>query len=105
MIEYENLSRVNASFIKEYNEVCSEVINSGWFILGNNVKTFEREFASYCNTEHFVGLANGLDALILALKVFNFEKGSEIIVPSNTYIATILSIVHSDLKPILVEPD
>jgi len=69
------------------------------------VQTFEKEFAAYCNTKHCIGLANGLDALILALRAFNFPKGAEVIVPSNTYIATILSIVHNDLKPILVEPD
>lgn len=105
MIEYENLAKLNKPFFEEYERAFKETLESGWYILGNKVQTFEKEFASYCETKHCVGLANGLDALILALKAFNFEKGSEVIVPSNTYIATILSIVHNGLTPVLVEPD
>lgn len=105
MIEYENLSLLNAPFFDDYVKAFNRTLKSGWYILGNEVKQFENEFASYCNTNFCIGVANGLDALILALKVFNFEKGSEVIVPSNTYIATILSILHNDLKPVLVEPD
>ncbi|MBA3705762.1 MAG: DegT/DnrJ/EryC1/StrS family aminotransferase, partial [Bacteroidetes bacterium] len=76
-----------------------------WYILGKKVQQFEKEFAAYCGTSHCIGLANGLDALILALRAFDFPKGTEVIVPSNTYIATILSIVHNGLTPVLVEPD
>lgn len=66
---------------------------------------FEKDFATYCESSYCAGFASGLDALILALKAFNFEKGSEVIAPSNTYIATILAILQNDLKPVLVEPE
>ncbi len=105
MIEYENLNKLNKPFFEEYEKVFKETLESGWYILGNKVHAFEKEFAAYCGTNHCIGVANGLDALILALKAFNFESGAEVIVPSNTYIATILSIVQNGLKPILVEPD
>lgn len=105
MIEYENIGKVNAPFAAEYATAFQEVMDSGWYILGNKVKQFESEFAAYCGTKHSIGLANGLDALILALKAYDFKSGDEVIVPSNTYIATILAIVHNGLKPILVEPD
>ncbi|MDP3831664.1 MAG: aminotransferase class I/II-fold pyridoxal phosphate-dependent enzyme, partial [Ignavibacteriaceae bacterium] len=105
MIEYENLGLLNKSFFEEYEKSFSNTLKSGWYILGKNVLTFEKEFAEYHSTKHCIGVASGLDALILALKAFNFEPGSEVIVPSNTYIATILSILHSGLKPVLVEPD
>jgi dTDP-4-amino-4,6-dideoxygalactose transaminase len=105
MIEYENLAKLNRSFFAEYEQAFKETLQSGWYILGNKVKTFENEFASYCHTKHCVGVANGLDALQLALHAFGFEKGSEVLVPSNTYIATILSVVQNGLQPVLVEPD
>jgi dTDP-4-amino-4,6-dideoxygalactose transaminase len=105
MIEYENLAKLNSRFFPEYTQVFEKVLESGWFILGSKVNEFEKEFAAYCGTRHCVGVANGLDALILALKAFSFEEGDEVIVPSNTYIATILSIIHAGLKPVLVEPD
>ncbi len=105
MIEFENLAKLNQPFFEDYKESFAKTIASGWYILGNNVKKFEEEFASYCGSKYCVGLASGLDALILALNAFDFEKGSEIIVPSNTYIATILAILQNGLKPVLVEPD
>lgn len=105
MIEYENLNNLNRSFIEEYKAAFNEVLESGWYILGNKVKEFEKQFAAYCNTKHCVGVANGLDALNLSLRAFGFNKGDEVIVPSNTYIATILSIVDNGLQPVLVEPD
>ena len=89
MIEYENLGRLNQPFFEEYERVFKQTLESGWYILGNKVQSFEKEFAAYCNTSHCVGVANGLDALTLTLHAFNFEKGTEVIVPSNTYIATI----------------
>lgn len=104
-VEYENLAKLNQEFISEYITSFSNVAQKGWYILGDEVKFFETEFASYTQANHCVGVANGLDALSLALKVFEFEIGSEVIVPSNTYIATILSIVQNNLKPVLVEPD
>ncbi|MEP7278616.1 MAG: DegT/DnrJ/EryC1/StrS family aminotransferase [Bacteroidota bacterium] len=105
VIEYENLRLLNQPFFAEYREAFSRVMNSGWYILGNTVKEFEQAYALYCQTRYCTGVANGLDALTLSLKALDFEPGSEVIVPSNTYIATILSVVHNGLKPILAEPD
>lgn len=105
MIEYENLRALNEPFFQDYKQKFSEILDSGWFVLGKNVENFEEEFASYCNTNFCVGLASGLDALILSLKALDLEIGSEVLVPSNTYIATILSIIQLGLRPILVEPN
>ena len=105
MIEYENLKRVNEKLFNKYRDSFSKFIESGWYVLGNQVVKFEKEFADFCNVKYSVGVASGLDALILAIDAFSFPKESEIIVPSNTYIATILAIVRNGFKPILVEPD
>ena len=105
MIEYENLKTLNQSFFAEYTEEFQKTLQSGWYILGEKVSNFESEFSKYLNINHVSGVASGLDALILALKAFDFEKNTEVIVPSNTYIATILSILHAGLKPVLVEPN
>lgn len=105
MIEYEDLGEVNEPFFTAFNKAFDKVLRSGWYILGNNVKTFEKDFAFYCGASFCSGVANGLDALLLSLKACSFEKGDEVIVPSNTYIATILAILHAGLQPVLVEPD
>lgn len=105
MIEYENLKLVNEKLFNRYKERFDEFLKSGWFILGKSVSDFEKEFAEYCGTMHCIGVASGLDALIIAIDALNFSKDSEILVPSNTYIATILAIVRNGLKPVLVEPD
>jgi dTDP-4-amino-4,6-dideoxygalactose transaminase len=105
MIEYENLKKVNEKLFNKYKDSFDNFIKSGWYILGGQVSKFEEEFASYCNVNHCVGVASGLDALILAIDAFNFPRDSEIIVPANTYIATILAMVRNGFKPILVEPD
>jgi dTDP-4-amino-4,6-dideoxygalactose transaminase len=105
MIEYENLYKVNKPYFDEFNLAFNKVLDSGWFVLGRNVEEFEREFADYVNVKHCVGVASGLDALTMSLMVLDLKKKSEIIVPSNTYIATILSILHSGHVPVLVEPD
>lgn len=105
MIEYESLGRLNKSFEEEYLQCFKDLLASGWYILGKQVTTFEEAFAQYCGTKHCVGVASGLDALMLALRSFDFPAGSEVLVPSNTYIATILSILQCGLKPVLVEPD
>lgn len=105
MIEYENLFLLNQQFMEGYKESFSDSLDKGWFVLGNKVSTFETEFAAYCGGKYCAGLASGLDALVLALKYFDFPAGSEIIVPSNTYIATILAIYNNGLVPVLVEPD
>lgn len=105
MIEYENLALLNKPFFEEYRKSFNETLQSGWYILGKNVESFERAFATYCGAAHCVGVASGLDALDLSLRVYQFQPGSEVIVPSNTYIATILAILHCGLTPVLVEPD
>ena len=105
MIEYENLGRSNQFYFDEYKKAFEKVLESGWYILGDSVSQFEKEFSTYCGTRFCCGLANGLDAMILSLKTFQFAPGDEVIVPANTYIATILAVVHVGLKPILVEPD
>jgi len=105
MIEYENLRKVNEKLFDKYKKSFDEFLKSGWYILGNNVAKFEKEYAEFCGTKHCIGVASGLDALILAIDACGFPKDSEIIVPSNTYIATIMAIVRNGFKPILVEPD
>ncbi len=105
MIEFENLGELNATFVDDYKAAFNEVLNNGWYILGNKLQGFEEEFSSYCGVPHCAGVANGLEALSISLRACNLQKGSEVIVPSNTYIATILSILHNDMVPVLVEPD
>jgi dTDP-4-amino-4,6-dideoxygalactose transaminase len=105
MIEYENLRKANEPFMAQYRERFDAVLRSGWFILGEEVASFEREFAQYCGVGHCVGLGNGLEALHLALRALELPEGSEVIVPSNTYIATILAVVQAGLNPVPVEPD
>lgn len=107
MISFLDLKKINAQYQSELKEACAKVIDSGWYILGNEVTEFEKEFATYCATKHCLGVANGLDALILIFRAYIemgiMQKGDEIIVPSNTYIASILAISDSGLTPILVE--
>jgi dTDP-4-amino-4,6-dideoxygalactose transaminase len=104
-IEYEDLGRVNAPFQAEFNDAFAGLQQSGWYILGKQVEGFESEFSTYCDTEYCVGVASGLDALVLALRALNLEPGDEVIVPANTYIASVLAVLHNGLKPVLVEPD
>lgn len=104
MIEYENLKKLNKSIENEIQNTFEKVLNSGWFINGPEVVAFENEFAKYCEIKHCVGVANGLDALTISLKALDIPLGAEVLVPSNTYIATILSIIQNGLKPVLVEP-
>lgn len=104
-IPYEDLKSLNESFYTEFQRDFADTLASGWFILGKKVERFEKEFAQYCGAKHCVGVASGLDALMLSLKIFDFAPGSEVLVPSNTYIATILAIMQCHLVPVLVEPD
>jgi dTDP-4-amino-4,6-dideoxygalactose transaminase len=109
MISFLNLKAINANYRTELIEACTRVIDSGWYLLGNEITQFEAEFASYCGTKHALGVANGLDALILVLRAWKeqgkLKDGDEIIVPANTYIASILAISANNLTPVLVEPD
>lgn len=105
MIEYENLAKANAPFMSEIKSAIIEVADSGWFVLGHQVEQFEQEFASYVGGKYCVGVANGLDALTLSFKALDLPGGSEVIVASNTYIATILAVIEAGLKPVLVEPN
>ncbi|MGN6416046.1 MAG: DegT/DnrJ/EryC1/StrS family aminotransferase [Pseudobacter sp.] len=105
MIEYENLGKANAAFFDDYRKAFDNVLQSGWYVLGQQVKQFETEFAQYCGASHAAGLANGLDALILSLRALGCKPGDEVLVPSNTYIATILAVMHNGCTPVLVEPD
>ena len=104
-IPYENLQILNSDFEDTMKVKFSEFISNGWYILGEEVNKFEKSFAKYCGAKYCVGVANGLDALELGLAIFNFPAGSEIIVPSNTYIASILSIINAGHIPVLIEPD
>lgn len=105
IIEYENLKLSNQAFFNEYKKSFSNFLDSGWYILGKQVEEFEKKYSTYCTTSSAIGVASGLDALILAINAFDFPTGSEIIVPSNTYIATIMAVVRNGFKPVLVEPN
>ena len=105
MIDYENLEKFNRPFFDSLVESFRNTLKSGWFVLGRNVETFEREFAAYIGCPHCVGVGSGLDALILALSALELKGRKEIIVPSNTYIATIIAILRCGLIPVAVEPD
>jgi len=109
MIPFLNLKGINAQYRTELIEACTKVIDSGWYVQGNEYKEFEKEFAKYCGTKYAIGVANGLDALILILRAYKelgiMKDSDEVIVPSNTYIASILAISQNNLVPVLVEPD
>lgn len=104
-IPFLDLKKINAPYIQEIESAIRQFLASGWYILGKQVEEFENNFAKYCGTKHCIGVANGLDALEIIIKSYNFPSDSEIIVPSNTYIASILAVSNSGLKPVLVEPN
>lgn len=109
MIPFLDLKNINQQYRNELVEACTRVIDSGWYIGGTELEKFEKNFANYCGTKYAIGVANGLDALILTLRAWKelgkLKDGDEVIVPSNTYIASILAITANNLTPILVEPD
>lgn len=109
MIKFLDLQLINSQYKIEIDSAVSRVVDSGWYIHGIEVKLFENNYATYCGSKHCIGVANGLDALTLILKGYIelgiLKKGDEIIVPANTYIASILAISANALVPILVEPD
>lgn len=105
MIEYENLNKLNKAFESAYQEEFSKFLAKGYYILGEEVACFENEFAAYCGSKYCIGVASGLDAINLSILALGLPIKSEILVPSNTYIATILAIVNSGHIPVLIEPD
>jgi len=109
MIKFLDLKKINNSFEPELSNAVKRVIDSGWYLLGNEVTAFEKEYAAFIGTRHCIGVANGLDALRLIFRAYIeiglMKEGDEIIVPANTYIASILAITENRLKPVLVEPD
>ena len=108
MIKFLDLQKINAVYQEQFQEKLKLVLDKGWFILGDEVQIFETNFANYCGAKHCIGVGNGLDALVLIFKGYiqlgKLQKGDEVLVPANTYIATILSIIQADLVPVLVEP-
>ncbi len=108
-IPFLDLKAINAQYRNELIEAATRVIDSGWYIRGQEVEQFEKEFADYCGSQYCIGVANGLDALILVLRAWKelgkLKEGDEVIVPANTYIASILAITENRLTPVLVEPD
>lgn len=108
MIKFLDLHKINKPYEALFQEKLQLVLNNGWYILGNEVKEFENAFAQYCGAKYCIGVGNGLDALVLIFKGYmtlgKLQKGDEVIVPANTYIASILAILQADLVPVLVEP-
>ena len=109
MIPFLDLKSINARHRQDLIDAISRVIDSGWYILGKEVESFETDFARYCGVNHAIGTGNGLDALTLIIRAYKelgtFNEGDEILVPANTYIATVLAIAENRLQPVLVEPD
>lgn len=105
MIKFLDLHKINERFRNEIDSKIKQVLDSGWYLLGEQDKIFEKNFAEYCGTKHCISCANGLDALNLIIRAYGFGSGDEIIVPANTYIASILAISENGCTPVLVEPD
>lgn len=105
MINFLDLKKINLRHKQAFHEALDRVLDSGWYLLGEETSKFESEFASYCDVDHCVGVANGLEALHLVMRAWCIGVGDEVIVPSNTYIATWLAITYSGAKPIPVEPN
>ena len=109
MIPFLDLKAINKQYEDELKEACARVIDSGWYIMGKELNAFEQEFAEYSGSKYSIGVANGLDALILTLRAWKemgkLTDGDEVLVPANTYIASVLAISENNLIPVLVEPD
>lgn len=105
MIKFLDLEKINNRFRNEMDARIKDVLDSGWYLSGKYNEEFAGNFAKYCGTKHAVGVANGLDAINLIIRGFGFGPGDEIIVPANTYIATILAVSENGCTPVLVEPD
>ena len=108
MIPFLNLKKINAAYEDAFQDKLKSVLASGWYVLGNEVEAFETQFAAYCNAKYCIGVGNGFDALVLLFKGYlqlgKLQKGDEVIVPANTFIASILAIMEAGLVPVLVEP-
>ena len=109
MIPFLDLKTINAPYMKAFSQAATRVIESGWYILGKEVNAFEDAFAEYCESRYAVGVASGLDALVLIFRAYKemgvLKEGDEVIVPANTYIASILAVSENGLTPVFVEPD
>jgi dTDP-4-amino-4,6-dideoxygalactose transaminase len=109
MIKFLDLQGINEPYRADFKKSLDEILDSGWVLMGANVSAFEKEFAAYCGAKHCIGVANGLDAITIILQGYKqlglLKEGDEVIVPSNTYIATILGVHHAGLVPVMVEPD
>ena len=109
MIKFLDLEKMNHQYKEGLKDAFNKVLDSGWYVLGDSVKQFEHHYAKYCGTSNCIGVANGLDALTLIIEAYKalgkLKKGDEVIVPANTYIASILAISRNGLIPILVEPN
>ncbi|MBS0289701.1 MAG: DegT/DnrJ/EryC1/StrS family aminotransferase [Proteobacteria bacterium] len=104
MVEYENLAKANSPFFAAYQQKFEKVMQKGWYILGQEVSQFEQAFAEYIGTKYCIGLANGLDALTLALIALDLPPKSEVIIGANAYVACILSVINAGHVPVLIEP-
>lgn len=109
MINFLDLKSINNQYQQELKDACARVIDSGWYIMGKELESFEQNFSDYCCAKYTVGVANGLDALTLVLRAWKelgkLKAGDEVIVQANTYIASVLAITENDLVPVFVEPD
>lgn len=109
MIKYLDLKRVNAPYDEEMRHAIDGVLRRGWYLKGEATRRFEEHYADYIGTRYCIGCGNGLDALTLIFRAYKemgvMQEGDEVIVPANTYIASILAITENNLKPVLVEPD
>ena len=109
MIKFLDLHKVNLPYQAAFQEKIQQLLDKGWFVLGDEVQAFEQQFARYTQSKYCIGVGNGLDAMVLIFKAYIelglLQKGDEIIVPANTYIASILAVLQADLTPVLVEPD
>src|SRR5680860_605541 len=109
MIKFLDLQKINAQYEQELKEAAGRIIDSGWYLLGKELEDFEHNYAAFCGTKYALGVANGLDALRLIFKAYielgSMQEGDEVIVPANTYIASVLAISDNGLVPVFVEPN
>lgn len=108
-IKFLDLQQINEEYSQVFHTQLDNLLDTGWVLMGRHLESFEANFANYCNAKHCIGVANGLEAITIILEAYKIagrlKKGDEVIVPSNTYIATILGVINAGLKPVFVEPD